>query len=178
MATSTPGDRTPDLDALFSLAYEELRRLAASVKSGDGSATLTPTALVNEAYARLVGSLRVSPESELHFKRLAARAMRQILVEAARRRSANKRGGNRPDLQLDEELRGDFGAAEDLVRLDQLFAELERMSARQAKLVELRVFGGYRNDEIAQLLDVSESTVERDWRAARAWLRSQLRGDG
>jgi RNA polymerase sigma factor (TIGR02999 family) len=165
------------IDKLFSLTYEELKRLALSVKAGDRSPTLNPTALVNEAYARLVDSLAVTPASRLHFKRLAARAMRQILIEAARRRTAAKRGGDEPLLELNDSLDGECAHAEDLLRLKDLFEDLERMSPRQAQLVELRVFGGYRIDEIAELLDVSSSTVEREWRAAKAWLRAELRRD-
>lgn len=168
----------PALDALFSATYEELRRLAASVGRNDPSATLNPTALVHEAYIKLAASLRVQPESRLHFKRLAARAMRQVLVEAARRRNAVKRGGGIAFLTFDEGVAMPGTAADDLIALDAALDELARTNPRQATMVECRFFGGMDMVETAELLQVSESTVLRDWRAARAWLSVALRGRG
>lgn len=163
------------LDEIFSATYEELRRLASRVKAGDASATLNPTALVNEAYARLANAPGVRPTSRLHFKRIAARAMRQILVEAARRRASAKRGGDAPLVRLDDALDGAVCDTASLLALDELLEELAIMSARQALLVEHRVFGGYEMSEIAEMLRVSESTIHRDWRAARAWLSVNLK---
>lgn len=165
----------PALDHLFSVAYEELRRLAASVKRNDASETLNPTALVNEAYVKLAGSLHLTPASRQHFKRIAARAMRQVLVEAARRRKALKRGGDVALVTFDEELDGAVMRSEELLALDGVLQDLARIHPRQAAMVEYRYFGGYDLAETAALLEVSEPTVVRDWRAARAWLAVQLR---
>lgn len=165
------------LDDLFSATYEELRRLANSVRGGDPSATLNPTALVNEAYLKLAASLRIRPESRLHFKRLAARAMRQVLVEAARRRSAEKRGGEWSHVAFDEQLQAPVGTAQDILSLDLALQDLARLSSRQAATVECRFFAGLDIAETAEALGVSEATVTRDWRAARAWLSVELRPD-
>lgn len=164
-----------ELDDRFSTAYEELRRLAASVRRDDPGATMNPTALVNEAWLKLAGSPGLAHTSPLHFKRIAARAMRQVLVESARRRHAGKRGSGVVPVTLDESLDGGSAGA-DVLALD---AELERLAAlspRQAKVVEGRFFGGLEMHEIAELLGVSEATVLRDWRAARAWLARELAG--
>jgi RNA polymerase sigma factor (TIGR02999 family) len=163
------------LDSLFSAAYEELRRLASSVKRGDGGATLSPTALVNEAWVKLAKSPRFSTTSPLHFKRIAARAMRQVLVEAARRRTADKRGGAAITITFDDLANFPAQSEEDLLALDVALQDLARIQPRQAKMVESRFFGGLDTGELATLLDVSEATVLRDWRAARAWLAQELR---
>jgi RNA polymerase sigma factor (TIGR02999 family) len=165
----------PSLDDLFSTTYEELRRLAATVARGDGSETLRPTALVNEAYVKLSASLAVQPQSQLHFKRLAARAMRQVLVEAARRRHALKRGGDRVFVTLDDERTGFEVHPEEVIALDAALDRLGRLDPRQALVVECRFFGGYDLAETAALLEVSEATVVRKWRSARAWLARELR---
>ena len=162
------------LDDLFSVAYEELRRLASRVRGQDPSQTLNPTALVNEAYLKLAQSLHSLPSSRLHFKRIAARAMRQVLIEAARRRSAHKRGGAYALVTFDEALDTPVNRSEDLLALDSALTDLARMNPRQAMMVEYRFFGGLDLTETATLLDVSEATITRDWRAARAWLASEL----
>lgn len=168
------------LDELFSVTYEELRQLAANVRRDYPGATLNPTALVNEAYMKLVGSLRITPMSELHFKRIAARAMRQVLVEAARRRSAGKRGGGAPVVTFDEGVAVGPGdsTAEEVLALDSALDDLARLNPRQARMVEYRFFCGLNLKETAEALEVSESTVDRDWRAARAWLARELRRAG
>jgi RNA polymerase sigma factor (TIGR02999 family) len=176
----TPEDRQA-LDYLFSVTYEELRRLASSVRRGDPSATLTPTALVNEAWLKLANSAWLASTSPLHFKRVAARAMRQVLVEAARRRHASKRGGGGGvALVTFDDAPGDVlgdpaATADDLLALDHALEELARVSPRQAAMVESRFFGGLGVSETAQLLGVSEATVLRDWRVAKAWLARELR---
>jgi RNA polymerase sigma factor (TIGR02999 family) len=162
------------LDSLFSAAYEELRRLASSVKRGDGGATLSPTALVNEAWVKLAKSPRFASTSPLHFKRIAARAMRQVLVEAARRRTADKRGGGAITITFDE-MSGPPASGEELLALDGALHDLARLQPRQALMIESRFFGGLETGEIASLLQVSEATILRDWRAARAWLAQELR---
>jgi RNA polymerase sigma-70 factor, ECF subfamily len=173
------GDGSPEqkqaLDYLFSVTYEELRRLASSVKRGDPSATLNPTALVNEAWLKLAGSPRLAATSPLHFKRIAARAMRQVLVEAARRRSADKRGGPGASFVTFDEAQTSVAGEQELLGLNSALDELARIQPRQAMMVECRFFGGLDIAEISQLLDVSEATTLRDWRAAKAWLGHTLR---
>lgn len=167
------------LDALFSTAYEELRRLASSVGRGEPGATLGPTALVHEAWLKLAPSLRMVPASELHFKRIAARAMRQVLVEAARRRRADKRGGPAAAIvTFDESLDAAAASAEDVIGLDEALTALAVLEPRQAQVVECRFFGGLDIAETAQLLHISEATVLRDWRSARAWLARELERAG
>ena len=164
-----------ELDQLFSVTYEELRRLASTVRRGDPSATLSPTALVNEAWLKLADSRKLPATSKLHFKRIAARAMRQLLVEAARRRNAGKRGGGvEVTVVFDESLKRPIAGGRDLLHLDLALDELAKMNPRQAVMVEGRFFGGLDVPEIASLLSVSEATVLRDWRAAKAWLAHEL----
>ncbi|NWF83998.1 MAG: RNA polymerase subunit sigma-70 [Bryobacteraceae bacterium] len=169
------GDREA-LDHLFSVAYEELRRLAAGVRRRDPGATLSATTLVNEAWIKLARTPVVARASELHFKRIAARAMRQVLVTAARRRIAGKRGGTGSiRVTYDESLDSAAGSDAELVALDDALSELARMNPRQSLLVESRFFGGLEVPEVAALLGVSEATALRDWRAARAWLAAQVK---
>src|SRR5580692_22573 len=169
-----------DLDQLFSLAYEELRRLASTVKRGDPSNTLSPTALVNEAWLKLAKQPGIAAASRLHFKRIAARAMRQLLVEAARRRNAHKRGGDGEIIFVvfDDSLDGAVTPQENMVALDTALTELARLEPRQALIVESRFFGGLEVSEISSLIGVSEATILRDWRAAKAWLGQSLRRAG
>jgi RNA polymerase sigma factor (TIGR02999 family) len=169
-------ERRAELDALFSATYEELRRLASTLKRRDGSATLSPTALVNEAWLKLARSPHIGSTSRLHFKRIAARAMRQVLVEAARRRSAAKRGGREVIVvAFDEREAQTTTCGRELLALDGALDELGRINPRQALMVEARFFGGLDVGETAELLNVSEATILRDWRAARAWLTRELR---
>lgn len=176
------GTRTPShdgeraaLDALFSLAYDELRRLAARVSRGDPAITLSPTALVNEAWLKLAESPSFATTSRVHFKRIAARAMRQVLIEAARRRNADKRGGGAAVVTFDESLHASAAGADEILALDAALEELARIHPRQALMVESRFFGGLDIPETAELLHVSEATVLRDWRAAKAWLACELK---
>lgn len=172
----TPGlpDR-PGLDDLFSVTYGELRRLASAIRRDDPGATLSPTALVNEAWLKLARSPQFEATSLLHFKRIAARAMRQVLVEAARRRHARKRGGADALLvTFDEAISGAPADVEELLALDTALDGLARLNPRQATIVETRFFGGLDVTETAALLEISEATVLRDWRAARAWLAQEL----
>jgi RNA polymerase sigma factor (TIGR02999 family) len=168
------------LNHVFSLIYEELRRLASAVRRSDPNASLSPTTLVNEAWLKLAASPGLSWESPMHFKRIAARAMRQLLIESARRRTARKRGGGELILvAFDEAIggaavsRGACGAGE-LIRLDGALDELGKLSPRQAMIVETRFFGGLDVAETARLLSISEATVMRDWRAAKAWLSREM----
>jgi RNA polymerase sigma factor (TIGR02999 family) len=153
--------------------------MAASVRKRDHAASVSATTLVNEAWIKLARTPSVAYTSELHFKRIAARAMRQVLVSAARRRRAAKRdAGQGMCITLDESIAGGIARDEELLALDEALDELSRMSPRQAQTVESRFFGGMESVEIAELLGVSEATVLRDWRAARAWLIGRLRETG
>ncbi len=169
------GDQRRALDNLFSLAYEELRRLASAVKRSDAHASISPTTLVNEAWIKLAGSPGAAVDSKLHFKRIAARAMRQLLVEAARRKHADKRGGDFIRVTFDESAGYVAEGRNDVLELDAALDELARLNPRQSSIVENRFFGGLEVQEIAELLGVSEATVLRDWRTAKAWLGAQLR---
>jgi RNA polymerase sigma factor (TIGR02999 family) len=163
------------LDRLFSVTYEELRRLALSVRRGDWSASVSPTTLVSEAWMKLAASPAFRSTSLLHFKRIAARAMRQVLVEAARRRRAAKRGGDDAIfVMFDESTEQAASTADDLLTLDAALGDLARIHPRQAAMIESRYFGGLDVAEVAALLDVSEATIQRDWRAAKAWLAAQI----
>jgi len=161
---------------MFSAAYDELRRLARAIRRDDASATIDPTALVNEAWLKLAGTPGLASTSPLHFRRIAARAMRQVLVEAARRRHARKRGGvDAVMVTLDHGLDGALARDTDVLQLDAALEELARIEPRQASMIEARFFGGFSVAETAHALGVSEATVLRDWRVARAWLIDALR---
>jgi RNA polymerase sigma factor (TIGR02999 family) len=162
------------LDALFSVTYEELRRLASNVRRNDRSASLSPTALVNEAWLKLAASPGFTAVSRLHFKRIAARAMRHVLIEAARRRHADKRGGDVCMVTFDESLEQGASTSRELLALDAALDDLARSNPRQALMIESRYFGGLDVSETAALLEVSEATILRDWRAAKAWLAAQI----
>lgn len=164
-----------EIDRLFSAAYEELRRLAAQMRSKGATPTLNPTALVNEVYVKLSAAPELRAESELHFKRIAARAMRQVLVDASRERRAVKRGAGYDRVTLDESRAGVAVALDDVMVLDQALERLAAVSPRQAQLFECRFFGGMKGSECARALGVSEATVDREWRAAKAWLALQLK---
>jgi len=173
-----PGLDRAELDYLFSVTYEELRRLAVSVRMSDPGATLNPTALVHEAWLKLASSPAFIATSRLHFKRIAARAMRQLLVESARRRSSKKRGGAESLVTFDEALGQPASCDRDILKLDVALEELARLNPRHAVMVESRFFGGLDVIETAELLAVSEATILRDWRAAKAWLAHELRQGG
>jgi RNA polymerase sigma factor (TIGR02999 family) len=163
------------LDRLFSVTYEELRRLASKVRRRDWHPSISPTTLVNEAWMKLAASPSFRSLSPLHFKRIAARAMRQVLVVAARRRHAARRGGGDAIfVTFDESIGPTASAAHDLLALDAALADLARIHPRQAAMVECRYFGGLDVAEAAALLEVSEATIHRDWRAARAWLEEEI----
>ncbi|PYX07999.1 MAG: RNA polymerase subunit sigma-70 [Acidobacteria bacterium] len=148
-----------------------------AVKRGDPSNTLSATALVNEAWLKLAKSPRLAATSRLHFKRIAARAMRQLLIEAARRRKAHKRGGDGEAIFVSFDDSFDRAATpkESLIALDTALTELARLEPRQALIVESRFFGGLEISEISTLIGVSEATILRDWRAAKAWLGQAIR---
>jgi RNA polymerase sigma-70 factor, ECF subfamily len=165
------------LDELTPLVYKELRHLAASyLRKERRGHTLQPTALVHEAYLRLVDQTSPSWQNRSHFFGVAARLMRQILVDHARRRQAGKRAGSRVKVSLDEAMSFQHGRSRDLVALDSGLNALEKIDARKCKAVELRYFGGLSMEEIAQVLDVSAITVRRDLRMAEAWLHHEMQG--
>jgi RNA polymerase sigma-70 factor, ECF subfamily len=170
-----PSSDRAELDRVFSAAYDELRRLAQSVRRNDPGATMSPTTLVNEAWLRLAATPAVAHTSPLHFKRIAARAMRQVLVDIARKRIADKRGGKDAIAITLDDSAAIATVGDDVLALDGALDALARVSPRQAQMVECRFFGGLDVAETATLLDVSEATVLRDWRAARAWLAAELR---
>ena len=144
------------------------------MRRDDPGATISPTALVNEAWLKLADTPAVAETAPLHFKRIAARAMRQVLVEAARRRNADKRGGGAAVVTFDDSMSG-LTTASDVLGLDAALEALAEIAPRQAQMVESRFFGGLDVSETATLLGVSEATVLRDWRAAKAWLARELR---
>jgi RNA polymerase sigma factor (TIGR02999 family) len=139
--------------------------------------TLQPTALVHEAYLRLVGHTRTSELARTHFFNLAAQAMRQVLADHARRRRAAKRGGDRQRVDFGQVVHGSASTGVDVVSLDDALTALAELDARQARIVELRFLAGMTIDETAVALGVSPRTVQLDWRMARAWLRRRL-GEG
>lgn len=166
------------LDRLVPLVYEELRRLAQSyMRRERAGQTLQTTALIHEAYLRLIDADNVQWQNRAHFFGVAARLMRQILVAAARERGAQKRGGGAQQVSLDEAMMIDEGLDEDLVALDEALGALAQLDARKARVVEMRFFGGLTEEEVAAALDVSAETVRRDWRLARSWLRRRLSGE-
>ncbi len=174
----TKGDAR-SLEDLLPLVYQELRRLARShLRAERRDHTLQPTALVHEAFLRLVAQKRVQLHHRGQFFGLAAQAMRRILVDHARARRTSKRGGPIPPVSLDDV--GDVGGVvldADLVALDESLERLARLDPRKAAIVELRFFGGYSIAETATLLGVSDNTINRQWRMAKAWLYQDLRND-
>jgi len=169
------GDQTA-LDQLMPLVYAELRRLAASYLSRERSDhTLQPTALVNEAYLRLIDQNGVAWENRAQFFGIAAQMMRRILVNHARDRHANKRGG--PELlrvSLDDAISFFEERDVNLVALDEALTRLEEMDQRQSQIVELRFFGGLTIEEVAAQLHTSPATVKREWATAKLWLLREL----
>ena len=161
---------------LFPYVYDELRRRASAyLRNERPGHTLQTTALVNEAYIKLVDKVGIEWEDRNHFFAIAAQAMRRILVDYARKRKRKKRGDNEENLPLDEAryISPEEGSV-DLVALDEALKRLEKFDERQAKIVELKYFGGMTLDETADVLGVSNATVKRDWNIARTWLRQQL----
>lgn len=169
------GDATA-LDRLVPLVYGELRQLAQRQRQRHRALeTLNTTALVHEAYARLAGREALGAEDRAHFFGLAARAMRDVIVDYARRQRAAKRGGDSTPLPL--ELVGELPDAQvdEVLAVDEVLRGLEAADPRQGRVVELRYFAGFSIPETADLLGVSEATVRRDWTAARAWLYQSMR---
>jgi RNA polymerase sigma factor (TIGR02999 family) len=168
------GDQTA-LDRLVPLVHGELRRLARRYMNRESPGhLLQTTALVNEAYMRLVDAGQVKWQNRAHFFAISARVMRRILVDFARRSNKLKRGGNAIEVSFDEALVVSANRGADLVAIDDALTTLAAFDPRQSQVVELRFFGGLKDNEIAEVLKVSHGTVRRDWRLARAWLHREL----
>ena len=167
------------LQRLVPLVHKELHRIAQRHMKGERAGhSLQATALVNEAYLRLVDVQHVNWQNRAHFLAMAARMMRRILVDYARSRHYQKRGGAAVRVTLDEMNMAGVEPGRDLVALDDALGELARLDARKSRVVELRYFGGLSVSETAAVLNVSEDTVMRDWKVAKAWLRHELKAGG
>jgi RNA polymerase sigma factor (TIGR02999 family) len=161
--------------AAMPVVYRELQKIAgAHLRRAKGPRDVQPTTLVHEVYVKLLGGDGAAVNDREHFFALAARAMRQLCVDHARARRAGKRGGDRAEVTLDEAVAQMAGANLDLLDLDAALTELHALDPREARIVELRFFGGLSMQDIATALDMSLATVEREWRAARAWLGRRL----
>ena len=164
------------LDTLLPHIYDELhKRAAAYLRRERGNHTLQPTALVNETYLKLIDQNRVSWENRDHFFAIAAQAMRRILVDHARNRNRQKRGGAADDLPLEEALLANAdGTNVDLIALDEALGKLAKLDPRQKQLVELRYFAGLGIEDSARMLNISRATATREWQVAKAWLYREL----
>lgn len=162
-------------ERLMPIVYDELRRLAgAFMRRQSPGHTLQTTALVNEAYLRLIDSDKVNWQSRTHFFAISAQLMRRILVDAARRKQSQKRGGDHLQVTLDERFDIPLESETDMVALDDALKRLAELSPRQSRIVELRYFGGLTEEQVAGTLEISTRTVRRDWSVARAWLYREL----
>jgi RNA polymerase sigma factor (TIGR02999 family) len=169
---------TAAFDRLVALVYDELRRIArCHMRHEPNGHTLQASALVNEAYLRLMGIQHVQWQNRVHFFAMAARVMRRILVEAARAKAYQKRGGGAQRVTLADAL-GVVQPGQDFAALDDALNTLEAIDPRKSHVVEMRFFGGLSIDETAEALQVSAGTVRRDWRLAKAWLGRELRASG
>ncbi|MEM6992223.1 MAG: sigma-70 family RNA polymerase sigma factor [Myxococcota bacterium] len=178
LADACAGDERA-YDRVLPVVYDELRALAQSMMRQErADHTLQATALVHEAYLKLVDQSRVQWDNRAHFFALAAQAIRRILVDHARAKRRDKRGGGAPKLELPAELAASYDDQVDVVAVDAALQELSERNARQAKIVELRFFGGLTVAEVADVTGASRRTVEREWRFARAWLFHALTDEG
>lgn len=165
-------------DQLITLVYEELRRLARQCMRHERVGhTLQTTALVNEAYLRLINSSRVKWQDRAHFFAMAAQLMRRVLVDEARKRGYQKRGGDFTRVEFNEQLLPDKEEDFDLMALDEALKRLEHFSPRKCRVVEMRFFGGLSIDETSAVLGVSTDIVKREWRTAKLWLLRELSGE-
>ena len=164
------------LDRLIPFVYDQLRAIAGNqMRQERPDHTLSPTALVHEAYLKLIDQERVTWQNRAHFFAISAKIMRRLLINYAEQRAAEKRGGDQIKVTLDEHSEpGTANKLEDLLELNRALDKLAELDPTQAKIVELRYFGGLTNPEIAEALKVSESTVQRGWSVARAWLNREL----
>jgi len=172
------GDRGA-LDRLIPLVHQELHRLARGCMAGERIGhSLQASALINEAYLRLIDVEHVTWQDRNHFLSMAARVMRRVLVEAARAKRRRKRGAEAQKITFDEALIVSAQPGQDLVALDDALAALAKVDERKSRVIELRFFGGLSVEETAQALNISQGTVLRDWRLAKAWLLLELGRDG
>jgi RNA polymerase sigma factor (TIGR02999 family) len=163
------------VDALLPVVYDELKKLASNyLRRERVGHTLQPTALVHEAYIRLIDQTRVNWQNRAHFFGVAANVMRRILVDHARKHNAGKRGAEFQKFSLDENVNKTIEISNELVALDDALNELAKVDPDNARLVELRYFGGLTFEETAEVMNVSVITVKRHWRVARAWLYGQI----
>jgi RNA polymerase sigma-70 factor, ECF subfamily len=163
------------LEQLVPLVYGELRRLARRrMRAENPGGTLQTTALVNEAYLRLVGVTNIAWQDRVHFFAVSAQVMRRILVDAARSRVSARRGGPAPRLNLDEDLDTSPQQSRELIALDDALNALAQIDQRKARVIELRFFGGLSVEETAGLLKISPQSVMRDWKLAKAWLSREM----
>lgn len=177
LKSAASGDRA-DVDRLMEAIYDDLRRLAlVHMNAERANHTLQPTAVVHEAYMKLVGQRSTEWNDRLHFFAAASRIIRRILIDHARQHRAAKRGGASDRESLDSVAPAIAGVDFDLLALDDALQLLHQIDERQARIVELRFFGGCTLEEVAQLLDVGRRTVDRDWVAAKAWLYCRLSGE-
>jgi RNA polymerase sigma-70 factor (ECF subfamily) len=168
------GDRT-GVNRLMELVYGNLRQIARRYMSRERAAhTLDPTALVNEAFLKMIGQDRVDWQNRSHFLAVASQAMRRILVDHARSRNREKRGGGQPLISLEDALTLTPGRNADVLAVDGALEKLTELDDTQAKIVEMRFFGGMSVDEVAEALGMSKRSVERQWTRTRAWLRREL----
>ena len=164
------------LEKLMPFVYHELRRLAGyHMKNQKPGHTLQATALVNEAYVRLIDSSRVRWQNRAHFFAMSSQLMRRVLVDFARAKNSKKRGGDEIRVTFDDMLKVSDKRESELIELDETLDRLAEFSPRQAQIVEMRYFGGLTEKEVAAALDISDRTVRREWSAARAWLYRELR---
>ncbi|MEQ1606503.1 MAG: sigma-70 family RNA polymerase sigma factor [Pyrinomonadaceae bacterium] len=163
------------VDELLPIIYDELKRIAANYLRRERSDhTLQPTALVNEAYMKMIDITQVSWQNKAHFVGVAANQMRRILVDHARHHNAQKRGGEFHIMTLNEEIDSSDEQSADLIALDDALTELAKMDPVKAQIIELRYFGGLTTDETAEVLGVSPITIKRHWKMTKAWLYGQL----
>jgi len=166
------------VDQLIPVVYDELRKIAGSKMNQERAGhTLSPTSLVHEVYMKLVNQRDTNWQNRAHFFAVASIAMRRILINYANKRVAQKRGGDSPLVTFNEELMSQDNNAEELIMLDRALQKLNKLSERQAKVIEYKFFGGLEFNEIAEVLQVSLPTIRRDWRLARAWLVRELKDD-
>jgi RNA polymerase sigma-70 factor (ECF subfamily) len=176
LAEWSNGNQTA-LDKLYPLVYDELHRMASRYMNRERKGhTLQTTALINEAYVRLVDQKHVHWENRAHFFAISAQIMRRILIDHARRHAYAKRGGGAQRISLDESALIADECASELLLLEEALKRLAELDPRRSQVVELRYFGGLNNEEIAGVLKISENTVTRDWNMARAWLYQELSG--
>ncbi len=174
---SVDGDQAAAAQFMQTL-YDDFRRVAAAqLRREPPGHTLQPTALVHEAFLRLIDQRQVTWQGRTHFIAVGAQAMRRVLVDHARAARRIKRGGERQRVELDERLTVSPRQTDDVLAIDEALERLAELDPRQAKIVELRFFGGMTNDEVAEVIGVSRATVDRQWRVIKAWLRQQLRDD-